>query len=175
MVFTKSALAFPVLLLCCDEDAFPGVGVVVGVGVALHVELSVPGPHPDVGVGTGVGVGVALHVELSVPGPHPDVGVGGGGVWVAAGAHAGSLGFAVQSTPGAGGVAAFPVLLLSCAFAVAANIPSVRIPATIIGKIINAIGLCTISCKNDYNLIRLSFKGVRYRFSGGGGVGGLPW
>jgi hypothetical protein len=50
MVLTKSALAFPVLLLCCDEDAFPGVGVVVGVGVALHVELSVPGPHPDVGV-----------------------------------------------------------------------------------------------------------------------------
>jgi hypothetical protein len=88
---------------------------------------------------------VELHVELSVPGPHPDVGVGGGGVVVAAGAHAGSLGFAVQSTPGAGGVAAFPVLLLSCAFAVAASIPSVRIPATKIGKIINAIGLCTIS------------------------------
>jgi hypothetical protein len=150
MVLTKA-----VLLLCCDEDAFPGVGVVVGVGVALHVELSVPGPHPDVGVV--VGVGVALHVELSVPGPHPDVGVGGGGVWVAAGAHAGSLGFAVQSTPGAGGVAAFPVLLLSCAFAVAASIPSVRIAATKIGKIINAIGLCTISCKNDYNLIRLSW------------------
>jgi hypothetical protein len=67
MVLTKS-----VLLLCCDEDAFPGVGV------ALHVELSVPGPHPDVGVV--VGVGDALHVELSVPGPHPDVGVGGSGV-----------------------------------------------------------------------------------------------
>jgi hypothetical protein len=138
--------------------------------VELHVELSVPGPHPDVGVG----VGVALHVELSVPGPHPDVGVGGGGVVVAAGAHAGSLGFAVQSTLGSGGVAAFPVLLLSCAFAVVANIPSVRIPVTKIGKIINAIGLCTISCKNDHNLIRLSFKGVRYRFSGGRGVGGLP-
>ncbi|MFZ0223403.1 MAG: hypothetical protein WAM42_17105 [Candidatus Nitrosopolaris sp.] len=59
---------------------------------------------------------------------------------------------------------AFPVFLLSCAFAVAANIPSIRIPATKIDKIIIAIGLCTMSCKNDYNLIRgMPFKGVSYK------------
>ncbi len=47
------------------------------VDVPLHVELSVPGPHPDVGVGVDcVGLeAVVLQVELSVPGPHPDVGV----------------------------------------------------------------------------------------------------
>jgi hypothetical protein len=67
-----------------------GVGVDCGLGVdVLHVELSVPGPHPDVGGGVDVGamawgVGVVLHVELSVPGPHPGpasaFGGGGGGV-----------------------------------------------------------------------------------------------
>jgi len=53
------------LPLCVDC-----VGLAVDV---LHVELSVPGPHPDVGIGVDcVGLGVdVLHVELSVPGPHP--------------------------------------------------------------------------------------------------------
>jgi hypothetical protein len=49
-------------------------------------------------------------------------------------------------------------LSFSAAFAVAANIPSIRIPATKIGKIIIAIGLCTMSCKNDYNLIKLVLR-----------------
>ena len=49
--------------------------------VVLHVELSVPGPQPDVGVVgvDGDGVEVVLHVELSVPGPQPAVGVAAGG------------------------------------------------------------------------------------------------
>jgi hypothetical protein len=50
-----------------------------GLLVVLHVELSLPGPHPDVG-GAADGLGVdVLHVELSVPGPHPASAVGGGG------------------------------------------------------------------------------------------------
>jgi hypothetical protein len=49
------------------------------VGVVLQVELSVPGPHPDVGGGVGVGV------------------VGGG---VGTGGHDGSLGLVLQSTAG---------------------------------------------------------------------------
>jgi hypothetical protein len=42
--------------------------------VAGHVELSVPGPHPEVVDGCGVDDGVVVvagHVELSVPGPQP--------------------------------------------------------------------------------------------------------
>jgi hypothetical protein len=43
--------------------------------VVPHVELSVPGPHPDVGAaGVGCELGAVVpHVELSVPGPHPGV------------------------------------------------------------------------------------------------------
>ena len=65
MVLTRSELTFPVLL----------VGFVILVGcrlevVALHVELSVPGPQPAVVGAAGACVlGVVLHVELSVPGP----------------------------------------------------------------------------------------------------------
>jgi len=44
------------------------VGCGLGVDV-LHVELSVPGPHPAVGVDWGLLV--VPHVELSVPEPHP--------------------------------------------------------------------------------------------------------
>jgi hypothetical protein len=74
----------------------------------------------------------------------------GGGISVAGGA-------AAVSPPPAGGacVSPPPALSFSAAFAVAANIPSIRILATKIGKIIIAIGLCNMSCKNDYNLIKL--------------------
>ncbi len=49
--------------------------VALGVDVLLHVELSVPGPHPDVGAAADELEVDVLHVELSVPGPHPDVDV----------------------------------------------------------------------------------------------------
>ena len=116
-------------------------------------------------------MGVALHVELSVPGPHPDVGVGGaaagGGASVTGGAGAGGGASVTGGASVAGGVCVSPPPALSSApLAVGANIPSIRIPATKIGKIIIiAIGLCTMFCKYDYNLIRLGSKGIRYRFS----------
>jgi hypothetical protein len=56
---------------------------------------------------------------------------------------------------GGGACVSPPPALSSAPLAVGANIPRIRILATKIGKIIIAIGLCTISCKNDYNLIKL--------------------
>src|SRR5437899_2182088 len=109
MVLTKSAAV--ILLPPCDAVAFPVLllAPVVGVGV--------------VGGGVGTGVGVVLHVELSVPGPHPDVGVvGGGGVSV--------VGACVSPPPAGGACVSPPPALLSSPLAVAANIPSIRIPAT---------------------------------------------
>ena len=51
---------------------------------------------------------------------------------------------------GAAGAASPPPALSSAPLAVAAdNIPTIRIPATKIGKIIIAIGLCTMSRKYD--------------------------
>jgi hypothetical protein len=76
----------------------------------------------------------------------------GGGVSVAGGAAAGGG----VSVAGGGACVSPPPALSSAPLAVAAdNMPRIRILATKIGKIIIAIGLCTISCKNDYNLIKL--------------------
>jgi hypothetical protein len=81
--FSKVHCQWPVLLLLLVVDVDPPfcprlLPLCVGCGLevdVLHVELSVPGPHPDVGCVTdGCGLGFVLHVELSVPGPHPDVG-----------------------------------------------------------------------------------------------------
>jgi hypothetical protein len=75
----------------------------------------------------------------------------GGGVSVAGGAAAGGG----VSVAGGGACVSPPLALSSAPLAVGANIPKIRILAIKIGKIIIAIGLCTISCKNDYNLIKL--------------------
>jgi len=140
MLLAKSALKFPVLLV----GFVILVGCMLGV-VVLHVELSVPVPQPDVGVVgvDGDGVDVVLHVELSVPGPQPDVGVvgvDGDGVDVVL-----HVELSVPGPQPATGCCAFPVLLFSCAFAVAANTASIRIPAAATDAIKNImIGLSII-------------------------------
>jgi hypothetical protein len=70
--FGVDAPACPRLLPLCVDCIGLGVDV-------LHVELSVPGPHPDVGGAADELEVDVLHVELSVPGPHPASAVGGGG------------------------------------------------------------------------------------------------
>src|SRR6266852_4784580 len=105
------------VLLPFDVDDPKLLPLCIGCGlradVLLHVELSVPGPHPDFVGGAADGLGVdVLHVELSVPGPHPDVGVDCGLLVVlhvelsVPGPHPGSVSAAADG----GGVP--PVLLL---------------------------------------------------------------
>jgi|SRR5690348_4038936 len=100
------------------------------------------------GGGVSVAGGAAAGGGVSVAGGAGGA-AAGGGVSVAGGA-----GRAV-SPPAGGACVSPPPALSSAPLAVGANIASVRIPATKIGKIIIAIGLCTMSCKNDYNVIKL--------------------
>jgi hypothetical protein len=102
-----------------------------------------------VSVAGGAG-GAAAGGGVSVAGGAVAGGAVAGGVSVAGGAVAGGV-----SVAGGGACVSPPPALSSAPLAVGANIPRIRITVTKIGKIIIAIGLCTMSCKNDYNLIKL--------------------